>query len=397
MLIEFSVSNYRSIREKQVFSMVATKDTSHEASNCLRSGMASLPCLLNSAVLYGPNAGGKTNLLMALAAMRQIVEVSATGIREGQLLPVMPFRFDPEMHTQPTEFEIIFIDQGVRYQYGFAATPVQVVREWLFVYVGQKGQRWFEREYDAKSKQDFWKFSTHFTGGKKRDIWKESTRSNALFLSTAVNLNNEQLRPIFHWFVDKLVLFSGNSSLNPGYTVNSLKTDFGKSAVIEFLQAADLGIMDVEVTPQTFANITLFHQGKTGVVPIHLSEESQGTQRLFSYAGPILDVLQKGCILIVDELDSSLHPKMVRFLIDLIRNPALNQHQAQMIFSTHDTSLLDTELFRRDQIWFMEKDRDQASRLYPLSDFSPRKDEALEKGYLAGRYGALPIFGEVKF
>mgnify|MGYP000843943103 FL=1 len=126
-------------------------------------------------------------------------------------------------------------------------------------------------------------------------------------------------------------------------------------------------------------------------------DESNGTRQLFLYAGSLLDVLEKGRVFFVDELDTSLHPLMVRFLIGLIQNPSINRHNAQLIFTTHDTSVLDTDIFRRDQVWFVEKDTHQASRLYPLSDFSPRKHEALEKGYLQGRYGALPYIGEMRF
>jgi AAA15 family ATPase/GTPase len=145
-------------------------------------------------------------------------------------------------------------------------------------------------------------------------------------------------------------------------------------------------------------NIQFSHKTDSGdSVFFPLAYESDGTRKLFALAGPWLDVLAKGRILFCDELDTSLHPLMVRFLIGLVQNPEINRHNAQLIFTTHDTSVLDTELFRRDQVWFVEKDREQASRLYPLSDFKPRKGEALEKGYLNGRYGALPYIGELRF
>ncbi len=422
MLIEFRVSNYRSFHEPQVLSMVAAKDPSLQESNCMESGIAAAPKLLRSAVLYGPNAGGKSNLISALAFMRSMVETSAVGVREGQALNVTPFRLDPKAIEQPTEFEIIFVEDGVRYQYGFALTSKRVVHEWLLAYVGRKAQRWFEREYDSKKGKDNWYLGSHLLGGQQRQLWKESTRANALFLSTAVNLNSEQLRPIFNWFINKLVIVVGNALLVPITTTQRILDGVEKSKIIEFLQAADLGITDIKIDmrkvpqvgirfeagklpEQTFTQtehpvITLFHRSKNNGENIGFdlfTEESQGTKRLFAYAGPILDVLQYGRILIVDELDNSLHPKMVHFLISLMHNLELNQKNAQLIFSTHDTSLLDTSLFRRDQIWFIEKDQEQASKLYPLTDFSPRKDEALEKGYLMGRYGALPFFGELKF
>ena len=146
--------------------------------------------------------------------------------------------------------------------------------------------------------------------------------------------------------------------------------------------------------------ITFLHttENDKKTVEIDFGDESEGTQRIFWYAAPLLDALQQGHVLVIDELDNSLHPQMTRFLIEIIHNSEKNKNNAQLIFSTHDTNLLDLELFRRDQIWFVEKDKEQqASHLYPLTDFSPRKGEALGKGYLAGRYGALPFFGELKF
>ena len=417
MLIEFNVTNYRSIHKTQTLSMVATKDSAYQHSNCMPSGVSAIPQLIRAAVLYGPNASGKSNLISALGFMRDMVETSAVGVREGQPLNITPFRFDPETVHEPSEFEVTFIEDDVRYQYGFSLTATRVISEWLLVYTGRKAQCWFERKYNDKENKDYWYFGSHLGGGKQRHLWSESTRANALFLSAAVNLNSEQLRPIFNWFVNKLVIISSSAALPPIYTMDRIKNGSEKSQIIQFLQAADLGITDVEIKMQKGQQVklhlepgkallgmpqeadipvaTFFHQGKNNdSIGLSLNEESLGTQRIFAYAGPILDVLRGGKILFFDELDSSLHPKMVRFLINLIQNTELNKNNAQLVFTTHNTSLLDIDLFRRDQIWFMEKDREQASRLYPLTDFSPRKGEALEKGYMMGRYGALPFFGE---
>ena len=175
MLIEFQLTNFRSFRETQVLSMVAAKDTSLQESNCLASGVPAAPQLLRSAVLYGPNAGGKSNLIDALAFMRSMVETSAVGIREGQSLNVAPFRFDPETIEQPTEFEVTFVDNNIRYQYGFRFIFQRVVREWLLVYTGRKAQRWFEREYNSKTDKDNWYLGSHLLGGNQRHLWKEST------------------------------------------------------------------------------------------------------------------------------------------------------------------------------------------------------------------------------
>jgi AAA15 family ATPase/GTPase len=409
MLIEFRVANYRSIRENQTFSMVAAKDASHQDSNCMSSGISAIPQLIRTAVLYGANASGKSNLITALGFMRNLIETSAIGIREGQTFNVAPFRFDPETAQQPSEFEVTFVQDGVRYQYGFTLNASRVIKEWLLVYVERKAQRWFEREYDAKTGKDKWYFGSHLTGGKQRNLWSESTRANALFISTAVNLNSEQLRPIFNWFVNKLIIVGGNFQLLPFYTMECIEKGLNKSQIVQFLQVQiktkkgerrefrfEAGKPAPAIEAMQEIDIlmaTLFHQGKNqDPIGFNLTEESHGTQQLFAYAGPMLEVLRDGKTLVVDELDSGLHSKMVRFLINLIQRDDSNN--AQLIFTTHNTSLLDMDLFRRDQIWFMEKDQEQASHLYPLTDFSPRKGEALEKGYLMGRYGALPFFGD---
>lgn len=397
--------------------MAATKDPSHQESNCIQTGISGLPQVVRAAVLYGANASGKSNLVSALAFMRRMVKNSATSIPEGEIPNLSPFRFNSKNLSEPTEFEVTFVENGIRYQYGFELNAIRVTREWLLVYVERKAQRWFERKYDAEKGKDIWYFGTYFLGGKQRHLWRDSTRGNALFLSTAVNLNSEQLRPIFSWFVNKLVIIESNTSPHPFYTMECIKNELDKPKIIQLLQTADLGISDVQIKMQKIPRIqvrlesgvaaiengqetdipsaTLSHQDKNNnPIEFKLEEESHGTQKFFAYAGPILDVLRHGKILVVDELDSSLHQKMMQFLISLIQNANLNKDHAQLIFTTHNTSLLDSGIFRRDQIWFMEKDQEQASHLYPLTDFSPRKDEALEKGYLLGRYGALPFFGE---
>ncbi|OGT38392.1 MAG: hypothetical protein A3F12_07760 [Gammaproteobacteria bacterium RIFCSPHIGHO2_12_FULL_38_14] len=416
MLIEFHVTNYRSIRDTQTLSMVASTDNAHLEASCVETAILAVPKVLRSAILYGPNASGKSNLISALGFMRSMVETSAVAVREGQSLNVTSFRFDSITSNAPSEFEVTFLENGVRYQYGFSLTSTRVTREWLLVYVERKAQRWFEREYDEKQDQYNWYFGSHLTGGNQRQVWKDSTRSNALFLSTAVNLNSDQLRPIFNWFVNKLIVISGNQLFSELLTMSRVTDSVFKSQLIQFLRAADLGITDVmpemkkgrkfnvhlgtepavENQEVDIPSATFLHQGKDKAIAFEFKDQSHGTQRLFSYAAPVLDALENGKTLVVDELDSSLHAKMVRFLVNLMHDVELNKNNAQLIFTSHNTSLLDTDLFRRDQIWFIEKDNESASQLYPLTDFSPRKGEALEKGYLIGRYGALPFFGEFK-
>lgn len=414
MLLEFRVRNYRSIRDEIVISFVAsTKDKKMSDTHLASTGIKSLSHIVRSAVVYGPNASGKSTLLQALFFMRAVVAESATIMQLGQTFNVQPFRLDTEFTSQPTEFEITFVQGGVRHQYGFSLTPERIVDEWLLVYRAAKPQQWFSRSFDEKTQSSVYEFSSHLTGPRK--LWQETTRSNALFLSTAAQLNSEQLGPIFRWLVEQPVYFGAGLSPAPDFTTQLLQTEIGKRSVRDFLASADISISDVvSVSRQGHHQRIMFgpegpqithedremlmpqfvHKTEHGSASFELHEESQGTQRLYSLIAPVLDVLKNGRILIVDELDSSLHPLLVRRLVRMFHQPELNPLGAQLLFSTHDTSLLDRNLFRRDQIWFTEKDRDQATSLYPLSDFSPRETEAWEKGYLIGRYGAVPFFDE---
>lgn len=420
MLLEFTVKNFRSIQEPQTFSMVANKDPSLQEANCFESGLTSIPKLVRSAVVYGPNASGKSNLILAMVMMKDVVLNSAVRIREGdKFVNVTPFLFDKQSSEEPTEFEITFLVDGVRYQYGFALNPTRILKEWLLVYKARKSQRWFERNYNDETETYEWYFGSHFLENQKHNIWKDSTRNNALFLSTAVNLNNEQLRPIYNWFYYKLVIILGGTllGLNPEY----LKNDDNKLNVIKFLQAADLNITDIEHKRQKVKRFGVKHDfsGSTTIeapqddeitivnfchkgtdnenIKLPFEHESHGTQKLSSYAETILTALKNGCVFVVDELEAGLHPKMVKFIIGLFHDSELNANNAQLLFSTHQTSLLDTDFLRRDQIWFMEKNNKDASVLYPLTDFSPRISENIEKGYLQGKFGAIPFLGELKF
>lgn len=415
MLLDFRVKNFRSLRDEQTLSLVAAKDKSLQELNTMPSGIKAAPTLLRSVAIYGPNAGGKSNLIKALQYMRAVVAESASVMQPGQTFNVQPFRLDALSVAQPTEFDISFVLDGVRHQYGFELTAQRVTREYLLVYKAFKPQQWFERHYDAASGMDVYDFGVGLKGPKS--VWEGATRPNALFLSMAVQLNSEQLQPVFAWFLNQLAIFNEITPLGQHFSVDMLRKPKGKRAICDYLTSADISISDIEVVTrkvsgqavhfdmaagktevrneeQEVNELFFHHVTDQGKAVFSLGDESMGTRNLLFLTGPVLDILDKGMVLVVDELDSSLHPLLVRRLVELFQNPVVNQKGAQLIFTTHDTSLLDPDLFRRDQIWFVEKDRDQASKLYPLSDFSPRKNEALERGYLMGRYGALPFLGD---
>lgn len=411
MLLEFRLRNFRSFRDETTLSLIAASDTSLEDTNTFPTAIRSLPRAVRSAVIFGANASGKSNIVLAMNLMRGVV-VQSAALQPQQLFNVQPFRLDNETAGQPTMFEVTVLIGGTRYQYGFEFTSNRILAEWLLVYQTAKPQTWFDRRFDQETGKDVFAFSSHLTG--PRRIWEESTRPNALLLSTAVQLNSESLAPLHAWFVQDLVVALDGGLLPFDHTTKLLQTQEGQARVNALLASADIAISSVSAEPiKGFRQSVHFdlasrtssaqfdepdllvpkfrHTLGEVSVDFDLPDESQGTQKLFSLAGPLFDVLENGRLLVVDELDRSLHPLLVRQIIQTFQDPALNRHGAQLVFTTHDAAQLDPDVLRRDQVWFTEKGADQASELTPLMIFSPRKGEALEKRYLEGRYGGVPI------
>lgn len=417
MLIEFRVRNFRSIRDEQVLSMVASKDKSMLGANTLETGVKAAPVVLRSAAIYGANASGKSNLIKSLQYMRAVVMDSATLLKPGQPFKVQPFRLDKSSMNTPTEFEVTFLLGDVRYQYGFTMTQERIVSEYLLVYKSFKPQKWFERYIDDETNKEVYEFGLGLKGGKS--TWEGATRNNALFLSTAVQLNSLQLRPVYEWFANQLVIYNEMSPLSQEKSVEMLKDPAVCEEVCNFLDAADTSIEKIDVETKKVPGHSFkldFSSGKTEVVErdieqnqlrfyhstsygravFELQDESSGTRNLLFLTGPVLEVLKTGKTLIIDEIDTSLHPLLVRELVRLFHKPEINIAGSQLVFTTHDTSLLDApDLFRRDQIWFAEKDASQSTTLVGLSEFSPRKKEAIERGYLMGRYGGVPFLRDM--
>lgn len=416
MLIEFRVANFRSFKAEQTFSMVAEPFAELRESNTFRSGLKGFSPFLRSAAIYGPNAAGKTNLLRAVEFMQQMVVHSATQTAGAQTT-YCPHKLSAATCSAPSEFQVTFAERSTRYEYGFALSADRIEREWLIEYAAPRGRTLFDRQYNGRKRSYDYKFSPHLRG--QRTLWSEATRPDALFLSTAIQLNSSQLTPVFEWFNKRLVVIVGNRRLNPDLTINLLEQEGGKERLLPFLQEADLGIVDLQMQREAvpmgglvlgsgpagvllhqrqgrahpdLVRVTLSHwnERKEQIV-LDFADESSGTQLLFRAAGAWLNVFERGEVLLFDEIDTSLHPLLTRYLIQKFHSPETNPRNAQLIFSTHNTSLLTQDILRRDQVWFVEKDVHGASTLYPLTDFSPRNDEALERGYMRGRYGALPI------
>ena len=424
MLIDFSVTNYRSILERQTLSMAASAYFKEmEDANTFDVGLdEKVPRLLRSSVLYGPNASGKSTLIHALKFVKDCVLNSQKESQAGDAIKSVPFKLTAASRIADSQFEVTFVEQGVRYEYGFRCNPERFTEEWLFAYPAGRAQKWFHRAFDPKSGRDVYKFSKLFEGERKRLDWKDQTRANALFFSTAIQLNNTQLKPAFAWFKQRLKVMDA-ARIGAAYTIGRCQDDAVKSRVIAFINSADLSIADIRMEELFFSSdmlpkdmpaadrervlselagvkvpprVTFFHNDVQTQEPIAFDqrEESAGTRALFAFAGLWLDVIDKEQVLVVDELDTSLHPLLVHHLVKRLHHEGT---KAQLIFTTHDTTLLSQKVLRRDQVWFMEKDASKATRLYPLSDFSPRETEAVERGYLNGRYGGIPFLKELDF
>jgi len=422
MLVEFRIKNFRSFRDEQVLSLVADRDKTTLRGNCTAVGKLRL---LKSAGIYGANASGKSNLIKAIKTMQSLVGDSA-GFEPDRELPVTPFLLNGKSEKEPSVFEVTFFHRRIQYQYGFAATRKQFQKEWLIAYPKGAGQTWYERTFNKKRGDYDWKYSTFLKGDKIRLAQK--TRENALFLSVGAQWNNEQLINVYKWFTDNLRIAPPRENFRPVTAKMLLEAEKEKGlrkiiydSVTESIQDADMGISGVRIIkpkvdkgrmkfpeemPREIQEIILedlqepkvemgHRSMETGEdVYLPLKEESDGTQRFFQLLGPFFETVDLGYTVFIDELEAHLHPLITRELIKFIQNPEYNKSGAQLIFATHDTTLLDPELFRRDQIWFTEKDKSAGTQLYSMSDYKerrPRKGEAMQKGYLAGRYGAIPI------
>ena len=274
---------------------------------------------------------------------------------------------------------------------------IAVTDEWLYTWPRGRIQLWFERTGGAADGTVNCKFGDKLAGDK--EVWRRATRPKALLLSTAVTLNSEQLRPVFDWFSRNLKIVDVDGWGNE-FSVKWCRGN-RKAEIVRFLRAADLAIDDVRIvldesseeeSADVEAQVRLSHDTKQGrPVELNLYEESHGTRKMFALAAPWRDSLANGHVMVLDELHESLHPALVRFLVDRFHDPELNAKGAQLVFTTHETSILSQDVFRRDQVWFCERNSRQETQLFPLTDFHPRRGvENLERSYLGGRYGALP-------
>ena len=418
MLIEFEVENERSFASASTISMVASKLKEDRDCSVRQISTASNLNVLTSAIILGKNGSGKSSLIDALDFVSTFVRTSAMDEEADAKLPYEPNLLMDGFKEIPTSMKVMFSVEESVYVFGFSYDEDKICEEYLSV--SDKSARFrkmYERKWDDLKAAYDYSFGEALTGNRR--VWSESTRLNALYISTAVQLNSQDLKAPYEWLTKFLRSISiGNAGKR--FTTEKCREDESfRRKVVSFLQSMDINVLDFEFEEEdrdltslekTFSkefleqmkstiersrekkNYRVFFQKEGeggGQVRFPLSRESTGTQALFCLAGPLFDVLENGYCLLIDELNTSLHPIIVKFLIEMFDDKAINKNDAQLLFTSHDVSVLREEILRRDQIWFMEHDG-KASTIVPLSDFSPRKKEAIERGYLSGRYGGVP-------
>lgn len=423
MLLEFSVSNFRSLRKLQTLNLAARAQDRSLPENCIPLDLpgAGSKLWLKGAAIYGANASGKSSVIDALKALASLVTNSARMVDpKDPILQLEPFALRPGGEKVPTAFEVSFVAGGTRFSYRVAATTERIWHESLRAFPTARPQTWFSREWNEESHSYEW--GPERPSGFARDSRLESdTLSNMLFLSKHIASNRTELEPIFRWFKEQLQFLhlSANWTLGDDFTLKQIKENTPlRKRIIDLLRHADIGVTDAKVVeeapdsdflrllnearssgrriPDDFLKPTLraqlIHQGpKDMSFPLPWDSESAGTHRLFALAGPWLDILSRGRVVLIDELDTSMHPLMVIELLRLAFSEKENPNNAQVIFTTHNAVLLDLKLFRRDQVWFTNKNSEGEGHLYPLTDYAPRNTESLLRGYLSGRYDALPF------
>jgi len=421
MLIQFTVGNYKTFKDPVTLSLVASPDTEMEESNVFTFTEKNIKHrLLKSAAIYGANASGKTKLIDALAFMRWFVINSSTKTQIGDTINTDPFRLNTESENEPSEFEVIFVHEKVQYRYGFEVSTEKVVAEWLYYKTNKREMELFYRDEDGIENP-----KRGYRIGNKL-IKDKVVRDNVLLLSRAGQDNDKHSSQVILWF-QKVMPIAG-TSLKILHTARDLESPAKKARIIELLKAADFGIEELKAKQMDLDNLPddmpdelksfIQEKAKEENVVIHedintfrskLSpdgnfagkvvfsmddDESEGTKKFFALSGPILEALENGRTVFVDEMDARLHFNLLVMLIRLFHSK-VNKKNAQLIFNTHQAHLLNEELFRRDQVYIVEKNKRGEANLYSLAQFKGvRKDDNYEKRYLLGLYGGVPYLGD---
>ena len=426
MLVEFSVTNFRSIAEKQTLSLVAGTSASKDEKYSFASGNSYAPALLRGACLFGSNGSGKSNLIKAMDFFEEFVLSSAKESQAGEKIEVTPHLFDDEWANAPSEFEVTFVYKGALYQYGFAVDKDRVWEEWLFSRPNDSKARMrnlFKREYDAAAEIYRWDINATFVKGEK-EVWKKSTRDNALFLSQAVQLNAENdLKNVFEWVRRHFQPIDRSKIMLGRITIDECLKEGKKDKVLALLQSVDIRIKNLDIKERdidtqdlpddmpkelkskvlekikkekikNYDIKTIHHPSDNKAVALDFSDESDGTHQIFSLAGIWFAALEDGDTLIIDELDNHLHPHALKALVGLFYSPKTNPNNAQLIFTGHTTSIMQADFMHRDNILFFEKTKKESTEFIPLSDYKLRSSDNFQKAYLQGRYGGVPYVKE---
>lgn len=420
MIVEFSVENYRSLKEKRTFSLLATKNKELLETNTFE--VTNKQRLLKMAVIYGANASGKSNFFNALAFFMRFAVLSGPRKQVGDNIETDQFYFSKQTEHEPSSFELVFFiknneGKNIRYRYGFSVTREKVIGEYLFAVNNIRETALFTREgQDIRTTDNFRE------GGRAIP----AVRPNCSFLSVCAQNNGEIATRIIQYF-QKLIVTSGLSniaSLTKTWLRNADSSTINK--VLDFLHFADIQVkkitakrepVNINELPPEYSDFfkknpeakppiretflfghDYFDNGKsvdTALIPEE--EESEGTQKLFTYAIPIISALENGTSLFIDEFDTQLHPLILENIIKLFNSPEKNKKNAQLIVSCHSLNIMNNKNFRRDQIWFCEKDQYGATDLYSLVEYDEpvRNDAAFGKNYLQGKYGAIPYINEI--
>ena len=403
MLIRFSFKNFKSFKNENCLDMEATSLKEHEY-NVAKTENGEY---LKVSAIYGANASGKTNVLQAFDYMKKRILVSDDSKKNSPIDEENIYSFMINNDPIALEVEILAKNNKI-YKYGFEVLKDTIISEWLFEKRVNKFYAIFERENNNVSMKP----------NKISDLVNIDERTLFLNIYSKIDRNNEDFSNVYDWFVNSMYLDLGNPNferfINNRVSLKILSDENYKKELLKFIKTFDSGIEGIRTTPDSIEavknnngiiDIEVLHRGENGelkALPFYL--ESNGTRKMFHLFDFFMDALKNGMVLFVDELDAKLHPLLTRYIINLFHNSQTNIENGQLIYSTHDTVNLNKETFRRDEIWFAEKDKDGISEIYALSDYileddknagkKVRNDATYNKDYLTGRYGAIPVLEE---
>ena len=397
MILEFCATNFLSIKDELKLSLVATslKESFTEPNDLFELTNTDIS-LVRSAVIYGANASGKSNVLKAFAFYKRFITDSFKDSQVGESIDVENFRLNATSINEPTALEATFTDGEYIYRYGFEVDSKSVKEEWLYRRVCKKR---------AKEVEVFYREGDTTTVHPKNQlllelVGKKMVRSNALLLSTAAQFNETIAVSVLHWLGDTQVLFCSEDEALWQNAIKHLDDEILRERITTFARYADLGIENItKLDNRIVSSHRQYDDEGREVNNVSFAfnhNESEGTIKYFSLAYPIIDALDNGKRVVIDELDSKLHPLLVKKIITLFNDAQTNPKGAQLLFTAHDTYLLSAGLFRRDQVWFTQKDSFGATELYSLAEYKVRSTSPFEKDYLLGKYGATPLIGEME-